>query len=355
MLFIAGVLLASAAVVFRWVDLRRSSADATRQDSPAALRTGFSANPDGSSWKLTWNSAAVLAMNPTGATLFIQDGGDEQDVPLTMADLSGGTIYYSAKSGELAFRLQVRRNGASVAEERVRVLDKIKSIARTPQQTQLSNDSTYLLPGSQRMAGRAQFEASSASENPATPSEADRRLSATATRKFIPPKSVSAPPPSNPILGAAGPISATALPVSPAVSTSFAAPPPPPAATAAPPPPAATIAASPAAPATSQPQSVSPVVPVAGTPPQYNFQAPRPVKQVQPVAPPDARAAGGTQITVVVSIDAKGKVLKATPTGRVEDFYLFGVAIRAARLWEFEPARLNGKAVPSEISLIFRF
>ena len=58
---------------------------------------------------------------------------------------------------------------------------------------------------------------------------------------------------------------------------------------------------------------------------------------------------------VLVAIDAKGKVTKITPVGPNQNFYLVNASAKAARFWEFEPARLNGKPVASEMTLIFRF
>ena len=113
-----------------WISQRYASAiGVSRLESQTPTRTGFSAIRDGAGWKLTWDSAAVEALEPTGATLSIQDGAGEQDIPFTAADLSSGTVYYTPESGDLAFRFEVRRDGATVAEERVRVVEGIKQVA----------------------------------------------------------------------------------------------------------------------------------------------------------------------------------------------------------------------------------
>jgi len=66
---------------------------------------------------------------------------------------------------------------------------------------------------------------------------------------------------------------------------------------------------------------------------------------------------GEVQIQVKVIIDAAGKVTHAEPLvskGAITE-YLGKVAAAAARVWKFEPARLDGQAVPSELLLQFRF
>jgi len=110
-----------------WTSQRYASAHGvSRLETQTPVRTGFSANRDGAQWKLTWDSAAVEALKPTGATLSIQDGAAKQDIPLTTADLFSGTVYYTPKSGDLVFRFEVRRGLATVAEGRVRLVEGIK-------------------------------------------------------------------------------------------------------------------------------------------------------------------------------------------------------------------------------------
>ncbi len=88
-----------------------------------AVRTGFSAAREGPLWRLTWDRAAVAALNPTGAVLDIHDGGKEQQVGLTPSDLSSGTILYTPQTGDLLFSLNIVLPGSQLAEEHVRVLE----------------------------------------------------------------------------------------------------------------------------------------------------------------------------------------------------------------------------------------
>ncbi len=70
------------------------------------------------------------------------------------------------------------------------------------------------------------------------------------------------------------------------------------------------------------------------------------------------RIKGTISIDVRVHIDARGRVVSATPVARQHsglDQYLAGRAVQAARLWRFEPARENGKAVAGSQVIHFTF
>ena len=184
-LLLIGALLGS----LYWISQRYVSANGvSRPESQTPARTGFSANREGAAWKLTWDGAAVEALKPTGATLSIQDGAGEQDIPLTAADLSSGTIYYTPKGGDLAFRFELRRDGATVAEERVRVVEGIKQVPV----------SSPANPIRQTV--------------PAVVSAPNGGSNGGVARIFIPPKSNSQPAADAPILNEAAPITPPTAP-----------------------------------------------------------------------------------------------------------------------------------------------
>ena len=100
-----------------------AAAPSTPVAGAPAAGTGFAASPEGAMWRLTWNRGAVAAMRPSGATLSIHDGEHEQQIPLTEADLAGGTmkILYTAQSADFSFGFTVLSPNAPPVEERVRV------------------------------------------------------------------------------------------------------------------------------------------------------------------------------------------------------------------------------------------
>jgi hypothetical protein len=334
--------IAAVAGAYLWVSQRPNVArGSTLPETQAVSRTGFSANRDGSAWKLTWDSAAVEAMKPTGAVLSIQDGAGQQDIPLTTADLSSGTIYYSPKSGELAFRLQLQRDGVGLVEERVRVLDGIKPASTVPLSVQTPD------VRASRPVGDV-FRPNPAPPPPAADEETNRLPQRrTPARAFVPPGR-GAVPQSSPVLAEGEPITTLAIPApgpSQFNATFTAAP--------APPPPAPVKES---APEPQAAQNVPPptTIPATPAPQQSTYIAPRPIRQVQPRWPSGVTP-GPAEVQVRVSINEKGKVTKIGLVGSTPSSPVMIEASKAAGLWEFEPARFHGQAVASEMTLIFRF
>ena len=94
-------------------------------------------------------------------------------------------------------------------------------------------------------------------------------------------------------------------------------------------------------------------------PSQVSFVGPQIIYRVNPAVPSDVKAliASETQIDVTVSIDLGGRVTGAqvTSTRGAAARLVASEAIRAARLFRFQPARENGRAVTSKMVLTFRF
>jgi TonB family protein len=360
-LVVACALMVTAVVAFGsaylWMTEKRVHARTNPQ--VAALTTSFthfSASRDGAGWKLTWDPAVVETLRPTDGILSIQDGPAQQEIPLTHADLSSGTLYYSPTTGELAFGMQLLRDGIAVANERIRVLGGIKTINRPPDQFQRLRP-----PGQDRLpAGASPEEVYSGGNFAPAPTTqlngGDPVVRHAVVRSFSPPIS-GAPPSELPVIStASAPLVAVALPVLPGseLQATLAAPPPPP-----PAPASGSVAASASAPTTaltSVPATATAPVPtrsVAVQPAQSNYVGPKPIKQLQPTASDVAGLHGTVELRVAVS--ANGKVTKITPVGAGRNFQLIAAATKAATFWEFQPARLDGLAVPSEMTVIFHF
>ena len=91
----------------------------------------------------------------------------------------------------------------------------------------------------------------------------------------------------------------------------------------------------------------------ASAPAKSNYVGPRPIQKVSPQMP--ANSSYVSQVQVLVDIDVRGKVTKVTPLARnARNAPVMAVAVRAASSWLFEPAQLNGHAVPSKLTLTFR-
>ncbi len=385
--------------------------------APQSPRLGFAANPDGQAWKLTWNRDAVDALDPVGATLSIRDGDNQRDIALSASDLSSGTLYYSPQGGELAFRFEVQRNGGEPVAERVRVLEALKpaepEVAHKPPRQPAPPQSRQVVPNSTlprdgipavsasvttpvepaaapvqastpplapvsaapKIAANARTQTKDASAAPIPPATSQPKETAAVTSRPETPvangQAKNAPPAERPVpantTSKESPSDPPKAPASPLEVSLLAVPVPPPAKPifTAPAPQVNQTAAQPVAPATQQVQATKNPSPVpaassgnaantapSSAPKQATYQGPRPVKQVPPIA---SSTGGNVQVQVLVEINAKGKVTKATPSGPIANLQLTVAATKAASYWEFDPARRDGQAVPSEMMLIFKF
>lgn len=103
-----------------------------------------------------------------------------------------------------------------------------------------------------------------------------------------------------------------------------------------------------------------PVAPVRHTEPKAIRSEPRVIHRAPPVIAAGVRPRLTTPVAldVRVEIDARGRVTSAAPVVKPRkslEAYLAGTAVKAARLWRFEPARENGKPVAGTQTLHFVF
>jgi TonB family protein len=92
---------------------------------------------------------------------------------------------------------------------------------------------------------------------------------------------------------------------------------------------------------------------------------PLPVRRASPLFTREVldemrRAQGKVTISVLASIDANGsvrsaKVVSATGEPSPSGSYLRQASLNAARQWKFRPATVEGKAIASELTLVFTF
>jgi hypothetical protein len=87
-----------------------------------------------------------------------------------------------------------------------------------------------------------------------------------------------------------------------------------------------------------------------------SYVQPKPVRQVPAKLPIGLVVRDPVEIQVKVEINAAGKVTKATPLEvKAMNYALVGPAMRAAESWAFDPALENGRPVPSQMIVMFRF
>jgi hypothetical protein len=278
---------------------------------------GFAANPEGGIWKLTWNRDAVTALNPSSASLSIRDGANQQQIPLTAAELGAGMVFYTPQSGDLVFGLKLLLPGAPPEEEEVRVLQPMSVPQTASVQIMTTGHGIRTVrgpmppPQSQRQPGHDLVE-------PAIPPPIlpENKMPATKEIPALVGLPVSIPPAHITVPYVPSPVPEN-LAIAPATS-------------AAEPKPSGITAAS--------------------------YVPPKSVRQVTANLPMGVVVGEPVEIQVKVEINAAGKVTKATPLRvKAMNYALVGPAVRAAESWAFDPALENGRPVPSQMIVTFRF
>jgi hypothetical protein len=110
------------------------------------------------------------------------------------------------------------------------------------------------------------------------------------------------------------------------------------------------LAANPPAPVPTKVNAPSPI---------ERYTPPKPIRQVLPDIsdlPPSVIAAT-REIDIIVTVDKSGHVThtQVEKRGRKMAKVIIAAAETAARQWVFDPARLDGRTVPSEHSIVFQF
>lgn len=317
--------LAILALPLAWRPLLRIAALALPESAPAAsagppTQLGFSASRQGSDWRLVWNRAAITRFNAVGAMLAIRDGGVDRLQFLSPQDLAAGTILYVPRTSELSFHLKVAIASGVEVEEEIRVLG-------------AGGDTPQLFEPVQPRIGEA---------SRAAPPAPVRKTPVRATRPFQPPARSATR------TGASVPDIALPEPKLPAASSLrilHAAP-------SAPPPPR--LPADPVR--TPAPSSSRIAEPSRTVSPPVSRVEPTPIRTVRANWPRERPRLVAQEVRILVRLDLRGRVVGAVPMSRtVTNFPFVDSALTAARMWTFSPAFENGKPVPSETVLTFKF
>lgn len=313
------------------------------------------AEPQGDTILLSWNRNSPALQSATDGVLKIDDGPQHRQMALDHAELATGLILYKPVSSDVVFRLEIREKEGQRAVESVEAVGTPASAASDEPKTEPNapetgkNSSPLAIPTQHGLT----------EQNPARAgSQSVRRLSQKLTSAALPAQRSSErqfdagqKPPSLPIGSVSGPqpfvFSQETLPKPPSEpsaravqGTDRAAAPPP------------DTAASPIKPlpvvresiSRNAAQSMSAYVPA------------RPIKW----AAPDAKSLGvsrisaPTDVAVKVRIDESGRVAAAHALldGSEHDESVRAAVAAAVKQWIFEPAKMQGKNVPSEDTIV---
>jgi hypothetical protein len=253
----------------------------------------------------SWDHNSPAALSALFGSLDIKDSSYSKSISLLQSDITGGSIVYSPRSGDVTFRLVLLNRGNEVSEEMVRFVGGESRVAAAP----VPQNTALLAPPEVPEVPARNFR---------VPEQ--RKKADTATVRFIDAPSVDTP--------------VTAVPVSP-----LQVPPP--------------VQVRPAIPTPAPPVAKPPVVTEVLT-------QPVPISRMQPTntGPNAFRVYAPTTVIVAASIDERGRVTKAVadvdPKTSINPF-LVGLCVNAAKEWRFKPATRGGRPVSGLYAIQFQF
>lgn len=284
---------------------------------------------------VSWSPRAS-GVDAAGGQLTIEDAGQRHEFPLDATQAANGSVLYRPASGDVNFHLEIRNASGAVFSDSLRVVDPAQAALRAQQKAPPSTGPPQ--------SSQPRIESVSA---PSRKPAAKHVARATAPRRFEAPHialdaldpldmPAAAPSVSSPRQAAGAetlenaPISAVPLPT-PVLRTS----------------PTGEVIGTVSA---THGQAES----AAGL-----FRPSQPVMQVMPRLRSSlvGEVTPGTKVEVQVRIDKRGRVKRAriAPESRNIDIGVQKAALDAAKQWRFTPAWQNGRRVPSEHTIVFRF
>jgi hypothetical protein len=312
----------------------------TPQPKQPQLALGIERQNEG--LRLSWNRQAPIVRGARQATISIVDGDRRSQITLDAEQLANGAIVYWPSNSEVHFRrMDLLVDGSTVSES-------IWSIGSTPVNAQTPPAPTF----PERITGKPSPMATATrrAEPPSGPaSDESQSLGEPIRQKPVPTQESEITTP--PTIAAEQQRLLAASPLPPAIASQ-------------------TLLAKPSSPfvsVTTEPVKGSLPGRVIGKIPllrrvrgsQDGVVPPKPIRRAIPGVPAELQrhVRGEVPVDVKVYVSEAGKVdfaeLLSKSTGRERD--LAGLAVYAARRWEFEPARSGNRKVPSELILRFRF
>jgi hypothetical protein len=343
------------------------STSVVKAPEPATPALYLRAETEGDRILLSWDRQNQIAEHAADANLLIDDGTAHRKIHLDTQQVSNGAVLYRPVSRDVSFRLEIHGQNGATAAETLHILDRGNGV---PQPLDLS--STVLPKNSPAVADTQPQHLWQPA--PAVRASAPAKPEATPTRANVAPATVPEEiPEKTPVLqaqnvgarqmfdvsGLGAPVAAPPKSTTPETATAAAAKEPETAAVRQPATPKGEVVPTPAA-HDSQPisQPTPTRIPEAPSAPM-KYVSPRPIRQVLPDISrlPTLLTMTAHEVDVVVSIDNTGHVTatRVEIRGPKPATAVLMAAETAAKQWVFEPARLDGRPVPSEHNIAFHF
>jgi hypothetical protein len=298
---------------------RPAAAAPVARPKPRDAGLGLAVREENGKLHVLWNRDSAAAAAAVSGAVDIADGADRSSIALRPADITGGSLVYTPRSGDVTFWVRLTGPEGKPVSEMIRV---VGSAAPAP-----------------RPLRKVLDEVDEDSYADAPP--ADYRPTRTVTPPVAQHPVENRPSPAQQRMEQPRQTALTSTPAAPAGT-----PEPSVRERIAPQPIASSANGDPAA--TSIPAAPAPVV----TPP-------KPIREVKPSMRDSIRwvVPAPVSIGILVSIDSKGRVKGAHPdeNNSGKNLFLTGLAVSAAKEWTFQPATRNGEAVPGEYRIQFVF
>ncbi|HEX7361235.1 MAG TPA: TonB family protein [Bryobacteraceae bacterium] len=287
---------------------------------------------------VSWNPLAS-GVEPAGGRLTIEDAGQRHEFSLDATQAANGSVLYRPTSGNVNFRLEIRNASGAVFSDNLRVLD--------PAQAALRAQKKALPSVAPPKSHKPRIQSASAPRRKPPVQHVARAIP---PRRFETPHFTADPmemPAAAPtVLSPGQAVAGSGNSLGPDILQR------------------APISDAPPSPASGRTAgelvgTVSALHDRDAPPPAGLFRPPQAVKQVMPKLRSSlvGVVVPGTKVEVQVRIDKHGRVKRAriAPASREIDIGVQKAALDAARQWRFTPAWKDGKRVPSEHTIVFRF
>lgn len=303
-MILALLFVITGAVTCAWLLMRRP-VPLSRKDVAIAVRDrdtladlGMRVEAKGQVLMISWNGRSAVMQSARSAVFEISDGGHKRLIHLDPREIANGSVLYQPESSDVALRLNISGPEGWRGSESVRVLNgsKLRHSLNL-----FANSGTSVLRTAQRNRANGQHQQRTATA---------ARLGNTGRQAIRPASSRTLVP------KAAAKLDGNAA----ALRTSSRA--------------------------ARVPTRARPV-----------YVPPQPVKQAMPAGVPGSWLIAPVDIAVEVSIDETGWVIEARLAGGASNINesLARSAVTAAWEWIFRPATMDGKAVSSRHTIVFRF
>lgn len=367
-LLFAAVFVVAAGVTFALAYFRDRRSTSVRtaasvQGMSRSARLGMRARQQGDALLLSWDGKSPAVQSATDGLLQIDDGAQHREIALDHAGIVSCSMLYKPNSDNVVFRLELRgKEGVRGAESlevvgtQTRTADLQVPHAPAPTQEAKSEPNTPKLEKLSRAAVASQRHGSkkvnAANRGSQTVSRRTPKLSEAAGRVPRPSGQLVDAAEKAPSLSIA---SITAAQPSPLSAQQLPKPPPE----------SSTVAAKSTNRPTGTANSMKPSSPVRDSASSHGMRStpasyvpPRPLKWTAPSAKSlgISRMSAATDVQVKVRIDDSGHVTAAHALldGPPHDEAVTAAVTAAVKQWIFEPAKMQGKNVPSEETVVIR-